>query len=109
MGSDDITVDIGLWDILGDIPGVASNMSRNAVEELASCCIDEDGRPVAVCLYDLEDDRPERLWWCLAVLKERGLLLQRLPGQETYRRMSFFRYSDPEWMLACPKTEITVV
>ena len=64
-------------------------MFREAVGELASCSIDEDGRPVALCLFDLEDDRPERLW-CLAVLKDRGLLLERLPGQETYRRVGFF-------------------
>lgn len=63
---------------------------------------------VALCLFDLEDDRPERLWR-LAVLKDRGLLLERLPGQETYRLVGFFRYSGPEWIWLALRQEITVV
>jgi hypothetical protein len=99
--------EVDSWDILLDVEeGV----------ELSSALIptSPDGRPFAVCNFDVRSDCPQRVW-CLPLLVDRGLLLHRSSegegeGEEvTYRRVGLFKVLSPNWFLSCPLTAVTIV
>ena len=64
--------------------------------------------PVALCTFDIDTDRPAHLW-CLPLIRDRGLVLECLPGDGVYRRVGFSRVLDPDWYLGCPKLAVTIV
>ncbi|MCJ1386129.1 hypothetical protein MMC17_009255 [Xylographa soralifera] len=64
--------------------------------------------PVALCTFDIDTDRPPRLWY-LPLYRNRGIVLEFLHDRGVYRRVGFFRAKDPGWYLQCPISAITIV
>jgi hypothetical protein len=94
--------DVSLWDVLLDVVEDGTILSSSLIPTAPN------GSPIAVCNFDVKGDRPEQ-GWCLPLLMDRGLLLHYSSEQGTYRRVGFFKVSDPNWFLSCPTTTVTIV
>lgn len=59
-------------------------------------------RLVGSCTFDVETDRPERLW-CLSLMADMGLVLERLSDEGTFRRVGFYKSNGPWWFHDVPR------
>jgi hypothetical protein len=100
------TADIENWNVLRTAN--EDEMDASKENERNTIPIDEKGRPIAICLFDIKDVCPKNVW-CLAVIATRGLMLEYLGERNVYQRVGFYMTSDPTWMLKSAVSTITIV
>lgn len=88
------------------IPSVIISWAVEDVEDSAMTATKY--RLVGSCTFDVETDRPERLW-CLSLLADMGLVLERLSDEGTFRRVGFYKSNGPWWFHDVPCEKITIV
>ena len=112
--------EIAMWD---NIFAITNQQPRNEIQPAGSAIVpsiviswaghDEDDsvtkyRHVGTCTFDVETDRPGRLW-SLSLMDDMGLVLEKISDEPKFRRVGFYKSGGSWWLHDVPYNEIVII